>query len=193
MKAFCDMELELTDKLQAIYDQMCENEEARQSWENIPLAKEALQLMRENALIGDNDFMKEFCETIVEEEILSESNTPRLLLAFMDLYHILDGKDTRFGKDIDRLRQLIDPQIHEEEKLTLIQERGRLLYDPVQLTEAWEENIYEVEKELGEKYKNTKRYRGFCHEFWASKKAALARRGIRWKSPGIMNPRVKFD
>ena len=34
---------------------------------------------------------------------------------------------------------------------------------------------------------------GFCHSYWSAKRAALARRGIEWRSPSAMNPRVIFD
>lgn len=34
---------------------------------------------------------------------------------------------------------------------------------------------------------------GFCFAYWAEKRAALAKRGIEWRSPSVMNPRVLFD
>ncbi len=32
----------------------------------------------------------------------------------------------------------------------------------------------------------------FCYEIWRLKTMYLAQRGIRWKSPAVMNPRVMF-
>ncbi len=64
---------------------------------------------------------------------------------------------------------------------------------------AQESNIWfadmidEVEKELYEYFKDKNRCTGFCFEFWSRKKALLARRGLEWRTPGEMNPRVIFD
>ena len=66
------------------------------------------------------------------------------------------------------------------------------LFPPVP-TEKWEEVIYEVEKEVEEELKGDPRGMGFCHAYWSAKRAALARRGIEWKSPSAMNPKVVFD
>jgi hypothetical protein len=70
---------------------------------------------------------------------------------------------------------------------------GMLKVDPVQATPEWEEVIYDVEKELDEELKDEPRCMGFCHSYWSAKRAALARRGIEWRSPSAMNPRVMFD
>ena len=34
---------------------------------------------------------------------------------------------------------------------------------------------------------------GSCHEIWDLKYQYLLEKGIRWKSPQILNPRVMFD
>ena len=68
-----------------------------------------------------------------------------------------------------------------------------LKVDPVQATTEWEEVIYEVETEVDEQLKDEPRGMGFCHIYWSTKRAALARRGIEWRSPSAMNPRVMFD
>ena len=61
-------------------------------------------------------------------------------------------------------------------------------------TPLWEEIYYEVEKETDEAIgRNAPRGMGFCFLYWSSKAAVLARRGIFWKSPHEMNPRVMFD
>ena len=66
-------------------------------------------------------------------------------------------------------------------------------YDPIQLSQQWEDNIYEVEKELENKFKNVDRHMGFCHRYWPAKRAALAKRGITWRTPQEMNPKTRFD
>ena len=70
---------------------------------------------------------------------------------------------------------------------------GMLKVDPVQATPEWEDVIYEVEKEVDEQLKDEPRGMGFCFGYWSAKRAALARRGIEWRSPSAMNPRVMFD
>jgi hypothetical protein len=70
---------------------------------------------------------------------------------------------------------------------------GMLKVDPVQATPEWEKVIYEVEKEVDEELKDEPRGMGFCFSYWSAKRAALARRGIEWRSPSAMNPRVMFD
>jgi hypothetical protein len=68
-----------------------------------------------------------------------------------------------------------------------------LKVDPVQATEKWEEIIYDVEIELDVQLKDEPHGMGFCHSYWSAKRAALARRGIQWRSPSMMNPKVMFD
>ena len=65
--------------------------------------------------------------------------------------------------------------------------------DPVEWSEEFENVIDEVEKELYEYFKDESRCMGFCFEFWSRKKALLARRGLEWRTPSEMNPRVIFD
>lgn len=50
-----------------------------------------------------------------------------------------------------------------------------------------------VQIEGCEQLKDEPRGMGFCHIYWSTKRAALARRGIEWRSPSAMNPRVMFD
>ena len=71
--------------------------------------------------------------------------------------------------------------------------RVTLRFDPVERSERWEECIYEVEKECDRRLKGERRGMGFCFSYWSTRKAVLARYGIDWKSPAIMNPHVMFD
>ena len=70
---------------------------------------------------------------------------------------------------------------------------GSLKVDPIQASAEWEDVIYDVEKEVDEQLKGEPRGMGFCFMYWSAKRAALAKRGIEWKSPNAMNPRVMFD
>lgn len=181
------------DQLQKLYNQMAANEEKGDFWKNIPLGREALHLMKDVAPNEDESVFKEFCELVVNEKLLSEIDSPRLMLSFMDFWHVLNKNDYQWHQETYRLLRMISPEVTEYEKLKLIDEIRHLRYDPIQFSEAWEENIYDVEKELDEHFKDEPRYMGFCFTYWSAKRAALAKRGIEWRSPQIMNPRTRFD
>ncbi|MCR4847506.1 MAG: hypothetical protein K5920_01480 [Bacteroidales bacterium] len=183
----------LEDRLQELYDQMRAHAKVGDFWKNIPLARETLRLMKEEASEDDRDDIQQLCEWVVTQKLLLDYETPRLILSFMELWTDLSRDDQRWAKEIQHLRRMIDPNTPEEEKLELMTEGRFIKYDPIQLSEAWEENIYEVEKELDEEFKDTDRFMGFCYSYWSSKRAALARRGIVWRSPAIMNPHTHFD
>ena len=180
-------------RLQELYDQMYAHAKVGDFWKNIPLAREALRLMKEEASESDRDDILQLCEWVVTQKLLLDYETPRLILAFLELWTDLSHNEQRWAKEMQRLRRMIDPNTPEDEKLELMTEGRFIKYDPIQLSEVWEENIYEVEKELDEEFKDTDRFMGFCHAYWSSKRAALARRGIIWRSPAMMNPRTHFD
>ena len=49
----------------------------------------------------------------------------------------------------------------------------------------------DIEKLIDENM--TYRGMGACHQYWMLKQRFLAERGINWKSPAALNPRVMFD
>ena len=69
--------------------------------------------------------------------------------------------------------------------------RRSLKHDQVEMTEEYLKVIDEVEEEIDQIRMNSGR--GGCHELWSLKREALAKRGITWHSPAILNPRVRFD
>lgn len=181
------------DRLKELYDQITANEQVGEFWKNIPLAKKALHLMKDVAPQEDEETLKEFCELVVNDTLLLDADTPRLILSFMDLWHVMNESTYNWKDETYRLLRMTDPETSNEEKKELMQQKRFLLYDPVQLSEAWEENIYEVEKELDELFKDEPRHMGFCFRYWSAKRTALAKRGIDWRSPAAMNPRTRFD
>lgn len=68
-----------------------------------------------------------------------------------------------------------------------------LKFDPVERSEEWERYIYKVEEECDRLLKNERKGMGYCYSYWSTKKAVLAKYGIEWNSPSVMNPRVMFD
>lgn len=65
--------------------------------------------------------------------------------------------------------------------------------DPVEWTKAFEDVVDEVEHEVYEQLIDIPRGMGFCFAYWAARREAFQKRGIEWRSPHQMNPRVMFD
>jgi hypothetical protein len=66
--------------------------------------------------------------------------------------------------------------------------------DPVEQTEAYLAIEDELEEKIAEELEGIRRTRGYCFKVWEAKKSILKRDyGIDWKSPGELNPRIKFD
>ncbi|MBQ9115727.1 MAG: hypothetical protein IJY04_01765 [Clostridia bacterium] len=63
--------------------------------------------------------------------------------------------------------------------------------DPVEMTPEYLAVIDEVEERI-EKNRRTHGF-GSCHETWSLKQEYLAEKGIAWRSPVQLNPRVRFD
>lgn len=74
-------------------------------------------------------------------------------------------------------------------------EKSRFLkYDPVEDTPEYKAIEEQVEREIQDELRDEPQgYMGFCFRYWTVKRDVLARRGIEWRSPAIMNPRVLFD
>lgn len=63
--------------------------------------------------------------------------------------------------------------------------------DPVEMTPEYLAVIDEVEKKVAENM--TFHGRGSCHERWSLTRELLEKKGIHWRSPGVMNPTFRFD
>ena len=183
----------LHDELQELYNEMADNADNGKYWKNIPLARHSLQLMKDSNLENENVVCHSLCELVVKEKLLDELDTPRLILSFMEFEHAMYGSGYKWEQESYDLRCITGPRATEKEIEDYINENSHLKYDPIQLSQQWEDNIYEVEKELDEQFKDKARHMGFCHRYWSAKKDALAKRGIDWRSPQTMNPKTKFD
>lgn len=180
-------------KLKDYYDAMCKNAENFEDWLNIPLAKEALNLIKTEALEEDREIAMDFCETMIDEDLVDPWTTPRLALSFIEHYHHLAGDTSKWEKLANDLRVLMDPNVSEAEKISVMKQHMSLVVDPIQFTQKWEDVYEEVAKEYGEHYKGQKPVRGMVHERWNYKKELLKRHGIDWRTPAVMNPRVRID
>lgn len=178
-------------RLKELNKEMNENE--FETWKNIPLAREALHILKDKRKACTTQQAKAFCKKVLSKGLVSETQTPRLYLSFLDYYHRLLGSAYYKENLTDHLLNVIDPEVSDEEFLEAEKQYRKKVFDPVQRTPQWEEIIYDVERECAHRLQGIKRYRGFCHKRWGVKKEILAQYGIQWRSPANMNPKIRYD
>ena len=111
------------------------------------------------------------------------------------IYNALKARNYYVDDDCEDIRELaltfISKELVDDVFSTVMNRRRNLKHDPVEMTEEYLAVIDEVD----EKIEKNREYRGFgsCHHVWSLKTDYLAEKGIRWRSPDILNPRVRFD
>ena len=211
-----DMACEWSDEYVAeLIDQMNRNNEDGNIWRNIPLVREFIHELKDVAPFRSENinpvYKAHWIACMLESDYVDKRETPRLFQSLCELYrlyrdfecpsdfddYLQEHFDRNYFRQVDKwiysLAMIVrDP--HWEHAIQCWSGLGGMLkVDPVQATPEWEEVIYEVENEVAEQLKDDPRCMGFCHSYWSAKRAALARRGIEWRSPSVMNPRVLFD
>ncbi len=183
-------------------EHMRENSEEMGMWKNIPLAQESVQLVKDIDAPEETPMGKALaCEAIIAQ--LPEYDVPRLVLSILhyklELVRASDEHDAeRYPtedeviKDIQRLSDYIDTEHIDDEWFRKLYHR-HLKAAHVERTPQWEENYYEVEKEVDRRLGDTPRGMGFCFAHWSTLRQVLAERGIIWQSPSELNPHVMFD
>lgn len=131
------------------------------------------------------------------------SGHPRLMVQLLRLerqilYRIesLSGHELGITEDLGREISDLEYNIYVADRgeFDLLKADGRhLKYDPVEWTAKWEEVIDEVDKAVEKELEGMPRGMGFCFAFWSARSAELAKHGVEWRSPGVMNPEVMFD
>lgn len=175
------------DRLKKTFDDMCTNLENGDDWKNIVLAKEAMEVVKDEAPDTDLETLKEFCEAVVDEGFLDRYNTPRLLLSYMEYYHILSGDLQHWEKENSQLVRLIDPKVSDEEKIEIMRE-SRRVFDPIQFTQQWEDMITDARREYREYILSHMHNKGFNHMLGSVWKSILKKRGIEnWRTPASMH------
>ena len=187
---------------------MRSNSRKMMMWKNYPLANEVVSML--DALPErsgrHSPYDKIFLMKILLDNI-SRSDTPRFAIRVLErqaaLFKSVTDEDLKEYDDpltvgeveaeLRKWREYIDMAgVTEGEWCSKYHQYLR--FDPIERTPLWEEIYYEVEKETDEAIgRNAPRGMGFCFMYWSSKADVLARRGIFWKSPHEMNPRVMFD
>ena len=111
------------------------------------------------------------------------------------IYNALKARNYYVDDDSEDIREqaliFIPKDIVDDVFDTMMNRRRNLKHDPVEMTEEYLAVIDEVD----EKIEKNREYRGFgsCHHVWALKTDYLAEKGIKWRSPDVLNPRVRFD
>ncbi|MBQ8703165.1 MAG: hypothetical protein IJ524_02165 [Bacteroidales bacterium] len=188
------------ERVVALVDEMRENSQEMRMWKNIPLAEECVRILR--TLKDETPLGKAMaCGAICEQ--LPEYDVPRFVLGILSYEReLLEQSDEEPGdngptleevdQDIQRLTDYIDIQNVSVE--TFMERHSRhLRFDPVERTPQWEEVYYKAEQECDRLLGDTPRGMGFCFAHWSTFRQVLAKRGIQWRSPAEMNPRVLFD
>ena len=111
------------------------------------------------------------------------------------IYNALKARNYYVDDDCEDIREqalvFISTDIVDDVFDTVMNRRRNLKHDPVEMTEEYLAVIDEVD----EKIEKNRQYHGFgsCHHVWSLKTDYLAEKGIEWKSPVVLNPRVRFD
>ena len=111
------------------------------------------------------------------------------------VYNALKARNYYVDDDCEDLRELalvfLTRELTDDVFDTVMTRRRNLKHDPVEMTEEYLAVIDEVD----EKIEKNREYRGFgsCHHVWSLKTDYLAEKGIKWHSPDVLNPRVRFD
>ena len=111
------------------------------------------------------------------------------------IYNALKARNYYVDDDCEDIRELaltfISKELVDDVFSTVMNRRRNLKHDPVEMTEEY----LAVIDEIDEKIEKNREYRGFgsCHHVWSLKTDYLAEKGITWRSPDLLNPRVRFD
>ena len=111
------------------------------------------------------------------------------------IYNALKARNYYVDDDCEDIRELaltfISKELVDDVFSTVMSRRRNLKHDPVEMTEEYLAVIDEVDGKI----EKNREYRGFgsCHHVWALKTDYLAEKGIKWRSPDVLNPRVRFD
>ena len=111
------------------------------------------------------------------------------------IYNALKARNYYVDDDCEDIREqalvFISTDIVDDVFDTVMKRRRNLKHDPVEMTEEYLAVIDEVD----EKIEKNRQHRGFgsCHHVWSLKTDYLAEKGIAWRSPVVLNPRVRFD
>jgi len=198
-----NVEENITERIMSNVNKMRDNAGEMRIWKNIPLAKECLSLLQSPDLAEEEAIGKALAYQAIVHE-LPEYDVPRLVLRLLrnerKQLSLASAEDLKpypdsvgeVEQDIRRLEDYIDVEHVNDEQFSKKYLR-HLKADPIERTLLWEENYYDVEQECDRLLGDMPRGMGFCFAYWSTLRQVLEERGIEWKSPHQLNPRVMFD
>ena len=188
------------DRIVALVDKMRKHSENQEMYLNLPLAEKAMKLLEALDDPEEGPLGKAYaCNAIIEQ--LPEYDVPRFVLGILrrELAWLEESAEKsdwlhpeEVRNEIAKFEDYINPDAISMQEFCKKYNR-HLLFDPVERTPLWEEIFYEVEEECYRHLKGSPRGMGFCFGYWAEKRGVLAKYGIDWQTPHMMNPRVMFD
>jgi len=188
------------ERIVALVDKMRENSSEMRSWRNVPIAAECVDLLRQLDDPEETPLGKAMAlEAIVRE--LPEYDVPRRVLSILRYeQELLQQSDEvaeyptleSVAEAIRKIEDYIDTDRVGDEEFRQRYQR-HLKSDPIERTPLWEEIYCEVQQECDRRLGDTPRGMGFCFAHWSVMAAVLAERGVEWRSPAVLNPRVRFD
>ena len=124
-------------------------------------------------------------------DLISEMNMPRFSIEVREYVRSLCPDDEKNLKYLEKLKDYVNPSLRRYDycKKYDIKE----LFDSVERTPEWENVIDRVLEECSKRFKDERRYLGFCHSYWSFKGSVLYKYGINWRDPSEMNPDIKYD
>ena len=111
------------------------------------------------------------------------------------LYDLLRDRNYYIDDDCEDVRPLLVNVLPQEKVDEIYQRRmnrrRNLKNDPVEMSEEYLAVIDEIDEKIAQN--RTCYGMGSCFEIWNLKEEFLLEKGIVWRSPSLLNPRVMFD
>ena len=162
----------------------------------------AREVIRYGRFLGQFEHMLSAAYSVTRDMANCLFDHPRLLLELLEVeleileyVEAVQAHELGITEDLrDRIAQLkSNIKAADEKRWSDIRTDSMLKQDPVEWTAEYEAVIDEAEREAYTHLTDAPRGMGFCFAYWAEKQKALAKRGIRWRTPSSMNPGVMFD
>lgn len=181
--------------LGGVFEAMIHNHQTMgMDYKNIYLARVAVEILMHHlpdSVPGEFDDVAGKTRLLNQMlEYCTETDMPRFCIGLRETIdrHAPSEGNTR---TLAMLRDYISPKLTMDEWIK--KWNRHLRFDPIERSEMWEEIIYDVEREVAHRLDFDKWCMGFCFEYWSVKRDVLHEQGVRWRTPGEMNPDVMFD
>ncbi len=216
---YSEKDIKRVEELHALIVANREHEHAAPTYKDSPALREMTEIVLSNKSL-DNDSLEDkigmlgyladaycsLCRPVIAADLYIEALRAHNqfmeikeydeaeLEAYESVYYMAVKCRTYYTrKDYSDITALVkghlpDGRIEESAKGALDTAKWRPKYDPVEETPEYLAVIDEVEKAIDER-----KTLDFCMEYWSLKSDELAKHGIYWRSPVLLNPGMMFD